>query len=75
MDFSLVVDGQVRVLGGNLVPIGALVDVDGRDFRQALCGAAFAECRARGVLPLGAAYRREMLRVYTRRAIEALARG
>jgi hypothetical protein len=43
MDFSLVVDGQIRIFGGNLVPIGTLLDVEERNFRQALGGAALEQ--------------------------------
>ena len=41
--FSLIVDGQIWLFGGQFIPIRALRDLDGWDFREALGGSSLKQ--------------------------------
>ncbi len=68
------------VLGSRPRTVSKLDEVVGKKFgdpavARIVSDATFAQCKPLENVPFEAPYRREMLRVYTRRAIEALARG
>lgn len=68
----------VGVLGSKPRSVSKLEDVAGKKLRdpavaRMVSDAAYAQCKPLENVPFEAPYRREMIRVYTRRAIEALA--
>ncbi|MFY0535513.1 FAD binding domain-containing protein [Nannocystis pusilla] len=68
----------VGVLGSKPRTLGKLDDVVGKKLAdpavaRTVADAAYAQCKPLENVPYEAAYRRDMIRVYTRRAIEALA--
>lgn len=68
----------VGVLGSKPRTLGKLDDVVGKKLAdpavaRMVSDAAYAQCKPLENVPYEAAYRRDMIRVYTRRAIEALA--
>ena len=68
------------VLGSRPRTVGKLDEVVGKKLSdpavaRVVSDATFAQCKPLENVPYEAPYRREMLRVYTRRAIEALAAG